>query len=91
MARALEFVSFDWKKHDKKLVTVNGRQCILRVNIWTAIFPHRHEVIDVIADPVDKESHEYLYTKKKLGDDWHYAVLNDWVVEEQIIDQLGGE
>jgi len=90
--RDKEFVSFDWEKHNGKIVLVDGEQCRLKVRIWEAIFPYKHTVIDVIADPIDKESKWYQELKKVLKDDWHYEVLNDLniSIEEQIINQLGG-
>jgi hypothetical protein len=83
----------DWEEFDDRAVTVDGMDCIIRVNSYVAHFPRGERVIHVHAVPTEAamQTEAYLSVKRKLRDDWSTNVLDsDPEVETAILEQLLG-
>lgn len=83
-----QFNSF-WLDHNGAEVKLNGHVHILRVSSYTAIYPYRHQVISVHAEPKNKSAKYYLDVKHVLHDDWSTDVLASGLdIEAEIRQQL---
>lgn len=80
-----------WEQHNGRLVTIDGLRCKLRVDSYEAIYPYRHRVLKVTAEPTKaaKRTEAYLRVRRELRDDWHTDVLeSDIEVQSAILAQL---
>ena len=70
-----------WLDVNGKTFKKNGIKYIVKVRTFNAIYPYSRKVIDVIAEPVNKNSATYLREKKNMGDDWCVDVLESEMTE----------
>ena len=74
----------------KQLTMPDGTAVTLRVNIWNAIYPYKHQVIRAMLDPVNKQAESYQKTRRELGDDWSTDLLESGEdIQNHIFAQLG--
>ena len=78
-----------WQEQDGKVVTLEGYCHILHVSVYEAIYPYRHTICRVSADPLDKASVWYQTIKAQLGDDWSTDVLSSPDLAAAVMTQLG--
>lgn len=67
-----------WMELHKKEVSIDGIIHVLNVSVFTAIYPYKHDVISVMAEPKDKTTKYYRDEKRRLGDDWSIDVLESF-------------
>jgi len=80
-----------WLRQNGKKVKIDGLSHRIQVQTYHAIYPYKHEVISVYAEPVNKRSAYYLRERKKLGDDWSTDVLGSPALERELRIQLRGK
>ena len=74
MSKSLELYS-EWQEHNGKTVYLEGLSHTVKVESYRAYYPYERDVINVFAEPKNKNSKAYRETKARLGDDWSIDVL----------------
>jgi 4'-phosphopantetheinyl transferase EntD len=79
-----------WLSQNGKRVKLNGIVHVIKVTSFRASYPYYHDVIDVSAIPINKESKYYQTIKRELKDDWSTDILaSDPEVEFEVRQQVG--
>lgn len=81
----------EWIPFDGREVTVRGRRYRLRVRQFRQRYPYEADMLQVYADPLDRDA-EYYDTRRQLGDDWSVDVIgSDLDFECAVCEALGIE
>lgn len=82
------FGSEFWLSANKSIVTVDGLEYVLQCSLHNAIYPYPRTVLSVYADPLDKNSPEYIKSRDWLHGHWSVDVLNSEDFCIKVIEQL---
>jgi len=89
MSASREVYGSTWEQHNGKIVTIDGIKHVVKVATWQAVYPYRHDVIDVSATVCNRRSEYYRETKRSLGDDWSVDLLaSDCELQAEVLSQL---
>jgi hypothetical protein len=65
-----------WLEHNGAVVDIAGEQHRLHVEVRDVSYPYLRTELHVFANVIDPNSPRYQETRRQLGDDWSYDVLN---------------
>jgi hypothetical protein len=81
----------EWAEYDGAIVWVEGLRCELQSYSYEARYPYARQVLIVRAFPTKsaQKTESYRHTKRELGDDWSFDVLDmDVEAQEGILRQV---
>ena len=89
MSKDMRYETFNWLAHKNVVIKIDGIKHRLKVDTFRATYPHQHTRINVMVEPINKNTKYYLETKRDLGDDWSTDVLDSSIaLQTEVINQL---